>query len=600
MSRLRCVLATAVVLVLSASCGSGVGLPSATFANRFDLGPLPQAGKAVSTIATVDGATTDPLYPGPGHTVQGTQLGLNATGMPVAWAMYSYAMPAGDGLGSLNVLASGEFWVALSNYATGRWEWHGPFTEAASFLPASGPLNYTSPSGNLYWAVASASGKTAQVLQSVVSHAGLQFHVPPAGEATIATATMTQPCLAQMPAGVPTAQPGAPIIAYLDRTATPTGTGHQLKLAHYDGAAWQTRDIAAGRLLCNPQIAFSGDQGYIVAGDTVSLQTVAFVFDWEWQFMAEEPVAPWPGGDNPVQFDMAVSPIDGSLGVIHGYKGNQVLYSARYGAAWLTDAPLPMTVGDGAMGVSCAFAADGTPWVAYAHGLFTSQDLSLASTLEIGTRTGGTWTITPQTLTADDEDGNPVATNPVAADLSFNTAGEPQLVFSSSRLAHISIPFIGAYTPPTLTDVMYGSYSGGNWTYTRLFTSTFESDLNLIQLNLTMYLDMAPLCGWAGPDALWFNQVLGDVTVHFNIGQEPIYTFIDPEVPTFLHYSERNGASFDPSPNFTGQNGSGFSWGTASGVRAAAYTGTGTINVESIIQSGQPSATGDLLYWQAP
>jgi hypothetical protein len=594
MRRYHYLLSAAFLLALMAGCGGTTTFP-AVAQRVFDLGPLPRTEKRAAALDTIDGALTDPAYPVVGGTIQGTELGLDATGRPVAWGLYSYAMPAGHGLGSLHVEASGEFYVALSNYNTNRWEWHGPYADAVDFTPAAGPMAYANPgSGNFYWAVATASGKSVQVIQSVVNHAGLQFRVPPPGEATIETATMTQPSLVQMPSNVVTAEPGAPVMAYLDTAATaPGGLGHQLKLAYYDGAAWQTRTVADTRLLCNPQIAFSGNQGYIVAGDTVALQTVAFVFDWEWQPSGEELVAAWPGGDQPVQIDIALSPIDGSLGVIHGYKGNQVLYSTRSGGTWTTDPPLPMTAGDGALGVSCAFAADGTPWAAYAHGLFKSQDLSLTSTLEIGSRTGVNWTFTPQPMDVGGENSNPVV-----VDLGFNTAGAPQLVFSSSRLASINIPFVGEYTPPTLTDVMYGSYDAGNWTYTRLFTSSFDSSLNIILMNMTMDLDMGPLCGWAGPDALWFNKVQGDVTIHFNLGGDPLYTFIDPDVPTALNYLERNGASFDPSANFTGQNGSSFSWSTESNIRAAAYIGTGTVNVEQIIQSGQPSATGDLVYWE--
>lgn len=127
-------------------------------------------GKRVSIAAdnAVNGA--DAASRAATHTtVAGTALEMEplAAGA-VAWALYSWGtFAAADTPAQLVTdITSGsaaQFWLLLSNYASGRWEVRGPFTSGAQTLAYTNAVNYISPAGNTYAAVVVVSGHAVTV-----------------------------------------------------------------------------------------------------------------------------------------------------------------------------------------------------------------------------------------------------------------------------------------------------------------------------------------------------------------------------------------------------------------------------------------------------
>lgn len=56
-----------------------------------------------------------------------------------------------------------EYWLRLSDYGAGRWEWHGPFTEAQVCISIP-EGNYLSSLGNLFFTVVASDGAAFDVV----------------------------------------------------------------------------------------------------------------------------------------------------------------------------------------------------------------------------------------------------------------------------------------------------------------------------------------------------------------------------------------------------------------------------------------------------
>ena len=57
----------------------------------------------------------------------------------------------------VNLAAGAEYYIALSNYGTGSWDWQGPFMDGREILGVM-EGNWLSPLGNLFVAVAAYDG----------------------------------------------------------------------------------------------------------------------------------------------------------------------------------------------------------------------------------------------------------------------------------------------------------------------------------------------------------------------------------------------------------------------------------------------------------
>lgn len=127
---------------------------------QFDVGPLPNVPHVASASYVVTGAACDAS--GGDVTALGSELRLQPSGGAYAWARYSAGLPHGHlpvGLHLDVTDLEGEYWVALSDYGEAdAWEWHGPYTASINIAPWRNSGRYLSPSGNLHWVVAVASG----------------------------------------------------------------------------------------------------------------------------------------------------------------------------------------------------------------------------------------------------------------------------------------------------------------------------------------------------------------------------------------------------------------------------------------------------------
>jgi PKD repeat protein len=95
---------------------------------------------------------------------QGSALQLNAAPAGVEYALYRFN-PGANAPDSVSVLlddgvTTGAY-IGLADYATGRWDFQGPFTAQKSFVVDDGA--HLSPGGNLWVAVIAAQGQQATV-----------------------------------------------------------------------------------------------------------------------------------------------------------------------------------------------------------------------------------------------------------------------------------------------------------------------------------------------------------------------------------------------------------------------------------------------------
>lgn len=157
-------------LIVMTGCGRGLfaatpaaSLPDAT--TRFpglpalpygaaDTGSTRGVSLAADNVETGSAASSLSTS---GSSINGTQLNLApvTAGSP-AWGLWSWGVfGAADSPSQLMTevaSGAGSYWVLLSNYGTGRWEVHGPFTGSAT-IAYTAASNYVSPAGGSYAAI---------------------------------------------------------------------------------------------------------------------------------------------------------------------------------------------------------------------------------------------------------------------------------------------------------------------------------------------------------------------------------------------------------------------------------------------------------------
>ncbi|MCC7479300.1 PQQ-binding-like beta-propeller repeat protein [bacterium] len=98
-------------------------------------------------------------------------LRLNAPGIGIAYAVYSFPCSAADQVSRLDFFVSDRqdeqtpVWLAIADYSTGRWEWLEPqLSDSGTFALDAAPGRYASPGGQMRVAVVSAGGKRFRLL----------------------------------------------------------------------------------------------------------------------------------------------------------------------------------------------------------------------------------------------------------------------------------------------------------------------------------------------------------------------------------------------------------------------------------------------------
>lgn len=579
MRRLLCVLLLALPGLCACQGQERALLPQQP---AWDVGPLPAAARRASAVDVINGADYDAA--GPGTTVAGTALLLNAAGIDYAWARYAFSVPAGEHVRNLSLDVqdvSGEYWVGLSNYAWNRWEWHGPYSVSGD-VPFNDPAaDYESPGGVVYWVVLAARGHELRLNSSTVDHDQLSLRPAPQDESLAASGNCASPSLIHLPPVDPVFQAGAPLIAYLN-----LGSGSpKLYLAYYTFGGWQQQPVLLERDFGPPALRWLGTEGVIVAYDYTSGALVDIRFDEQLQLKSLTPIMSGPGlGFAALALDVGPG---GELGVAHAYAdatAGQVYCSENTGLGWQNSAALH----EGDPVAALCFRYDpyaDEPWLFFSHGTVdTSSTIIIRFTLEEGRRTAGEWNFTP----FDYPDAI------LTADLNFTDSGQPQLCFLAARDFSIDLPPLFSYTGTLIYDAVAAAKLGGTWGTTKVFTGSLTPDYDIPNDYVTLIMDAATEVGWAAENELAYAKISGAVDVDLNT-QQPTGGTLEPAI----QYMVNPGTGFvnDARLSFTSP-GREFSWSPdVDGYAAAAFIKSGSIDPVALF-NGQLDQPGDLMYWR--
>lgn len=158
---------TAVALVLAlaalllASCGGGRSSVD-TAPSLRGLPGLPQDGPASvvhhsSGVETLVIPGTTPYANDPGATIVPSGLRLAASGPAIGWAVYQVSgLDIERYVTSIDLTessVSSDYWIALADYNLGMWTVVKSSSLTDETFPVSNPADYTSPGGNLYFAL---------------------------------------------------------------------------------------------------------------------------------------------------------------------------------------------------------------------------------------------------------------------------------------------------------------------------------------------------------------------------------------------------------------------------------------------------------------
>ncbi|UNM08838.1 MAG: PQQ-binding-like beta-propeller repeat protein [Planctomycetales bacterium] len=104
-----------------------------------------------------------------GASASGETLQLQAAGSGPAWGIWRIGLDGGQpGTLSADVnVGAGEgggYYLAVANYGSGRWQWHGPFMDSHVRLSLAGGSSLASPAGNLLVAVLVDGQHSAEVV----------------------------------------------------------------------------------------------------------------------------------------------------------------------------------------------------------------------------------------------------------------------------------------------------------------------------------------------------------------------------------------------------------------------------------------------------
>jgi len=574
-----------------AACGARNAGGLSAVAPPFDLGPLPDDSRSVSSGGSILGSE---LVEGLNASILGSSAVLDPGEKTMAWAMYTIGIPAGARLNRMDMYfdaAPHEVWLAVADYGmTGTWQWLGP--ETGDFGQAFGDdfLRYRSPAGNLYWVIVEVNGGTASLNNTVVDlTAGAIYQLPPAGTQTVFSGVGHTPSLVMMDNEALPLQK-APVIAYTRELGSPDNT--KLHVAYYDGSAWIDNAVDPLNNYSRPRALWLpfDYRGVIVAYNLTANKLQELRFDAAWQFEGATDIASNPG----LPFfnsSLDLVPATGELGVAHSYvqaNAGKLYYSWTEGGVWQTSEALFDSSTEGIAGVCFRFAPSGNdPWMFYSHGTVdTSSVPKVDMTMEMGRLSSGTWNFTPVDFT--DPAGH---TSPLRMSLIFDGT-DPVLAFASLRDWTTVLPgFAGSYS--LLMDGMVGSYQGSTWTFTKVHTATLDIQLIGFPLptDVDLILDEAIEMNWPQFGELQFNRVQGDVVFHLESMLPTGGSFTNS-----VQYKFDNAGSWDDSAYFTGDPGREFSWQPGTSDPVCAYISSDSVDYQDVLD-GKWEAAGDILYW---
>lgn len=581
----RCfTLAMLLLLGLTACQGQIPQRVAGISAPGWDIGPLPVSARRASTAYVIDGADTDAV--GGTTTVDFTSLIIDGTPPPMppapgfSWARYGFLAPAGTRINSISLDVQdvqSEYWIGLSNYTRGVWEWHGPFSVNQTLPIGIGSANYVSPAGTFYWAVVAAHGNVLKLNFTTVDYTNFQLYVPPQGQQTAVAGGSLAPALAL------NSSDHAPLIAYIHVE----GVDQKLYLAYYDSSVWVQQPLLPEHNFSRPQLRWLGTEWIVTAYDQTAGALVDIRINQTLSIVSITTIMADPGLAFANQ-SLDVSPA-GELGLAHGYTDGttgQLYYSWNDGSGWQSTPALHD--GDPVGGMCFRFdpqpGAD--PWLFYTHGTIdTTSTILINYTMEEGRLNGGTWTFTP----FDYPD------SPLAMDLRFKTDQSPQLCFLASKLftyENVFPPF--TFSGSLLYNIVVSSKSGAVWNApVTVFAGSLVPHFTLAPPLLTVDVDDAAEVEWAKDSELLYASFTG--TVDIDLGTlQPNGGSLAPNV----QYMEDEGSGFTASPFFSGLPGNSFSWDeyAAFSYQAAAYIKSDNIDPAALM-GGQVDAANDLLFW---
>ncbi len=576
---LSCLLLLA-VLGLGACQGQSTAPGARDTGPGWDIGELPTAPRHASATSVVNGADYDAA--GDGATVAGTALMLSGAGLDYSWARYAFSVPAGEFVRSLSLDVqdvSSEYWVGLSNYTRGVWEWHGPYNVSDSPVLHQPRTDYVSPGGVFYWVVLSVRGHDLQLNTSTVVSAVRELYPSSPGNYTIVSGNCTAPVLVHLPQIEPNVVEGAPLIAYIHYE----GADPKLNFAYSTFGGWTTLPVLPAHNFWRPELRWLGTEGIITAYDLTDSALVDIRFDSELNIKSSTTIMAGPGiGLVNQSLDVTAG---GELGLAQAYADattGQLYFSTNDGTGWQNSAALYS--GDPVAGLCFRYdPLGGDPWLMFCHGTVdTSSSVIIRFTLEEGRQSGGTWNFTP----LDYPDA------PLSADLNFDVDGAPQLCFLAARDYTLNNPFV-TYTGTLLYDAVVATKSGAAWDTTKVYTSTISPHYSFPNDYITFSVAAASEVRWATLKQLSYASITGDVDINI-ASQQPTGGTLSPGV----QYMIGETGTYLNDDRFGGLPGSNFSWSPCvDTVPAAAYITRDAVDPLALF-SGQVDQASDLLYWR--
>jgi hypothetical protein len=179
---------------------------------------------------------------------------------------------------------------------------------------------------------------------------------------------------------------------------------------------------------------------------------------------------------------------------------------------------------------------------------------------------------------------------PLLPEIGFATPSEPLLLISAARDWTIGPPI--NFSATLLIDAVYGSYSGGNWTFERAFTSDISSRLPFPFNTLILEPDLAPEAVWARRDEICLFKVTGEVQVAV-----PSLEVEGGILQSENSYLIEGVDGYSESPYFTGDSGRDFCWQELADVHGCAYVRSGDLDSAALLE-GNFEIENELLFWR--
>jgi len=578
-------------MLFSTACSPGHNLATS---RSNDLAaaicPLPDLPRTVSDVAQVNGS--DHLISGPGVTDNPPAAELDATAIYLSWAVYGYAKPENATLNSVTVdveSVTGDFWVGISDYqGSGSWDFYGPYTDDATVLVEGDPGQYVNETGNFNWVVAATSGSSLTLASSTIDYTGIVlpiYHVPPTGLEDVVPAPAADPSLVIMNDHEGVAEDGAPVVFY----SADDGGQSNTFIGWYDGSAWESRELFAGERWTNVRAWWTGEAGLVVGyyhGEGAPEDPSEFLVVHTDAFFNPTTTESLGGAVdiNPSFMDADYCAEADTLALIATYPAVPDSFVEVYKYPEGGDPQVDDDVfGNTILGCSVALSPDGSDgWGMYTSGTAdTSETIILDYQMRSARFDGTDW--------AWDLSGYVDHNEPVAVDLHYTAAGDPEILLISARDLHIYVPFIIDLTATLYYDVVLGTYDGG-WSYETLH----QSDIDLGDIfNSNLGVDLGANVSWAAEDALHFANV--DGTVSFTT--TPEFAITGGLLTNHSNYMVGTGGNYEDNAYFTGAPGITHAWAAGPGGPACAYLHVEEADIDALLSGGVGDVEADLVYW---